>query len=239
MVLLVLASGSRTFAQPAGITVTGAGSVAGRPGIVELSAVVSGEGELASDASVRYRDARRRAVDALERLKVSNLSIESDGVSVSQPPVQQMAMLNQMTGASEVPKQRIVVTETIRLVLKDVEGMDNVKVMDLLLRLVDTARDNGLQVGGSDQPGQPGRPTSVVYRLSNPSALKERAYKQAMEDARSRASALAELSGAKLGRIVSVREIDLSEGRDRTYESTVLGEVPVKVQLSVQFEIVR
>src|ERR1700722_15338081 len=49
-----------------GITVSGTAKVMGKPNAVEIGAYVSGDAELTADAVVKYRDARKRAVAALE-----------------------------------------------------------------------------------------------------------------------------------------------------------------------------
>jgi len=253
VLLLNAAFTGAVFAQDAGITVSGLGTATARPGIVEIHALVTGDGELASDASVRYRDARRRAVEAIEGLRISSLMIESGGVSVYQQTTAAQQQVVQGMVVTEPAKQKIVVSEPVRLVLKDVEKLDPEKLLETLLRVVDVARDNGLQIG--PPPPVMGMPVqmheiaatpkgTVIYKLADPSGLRERAYKLAVEDARARAGKLAEMSGVKLGRIMSIRDLEMSgpvqgRGIDSGAEATMLGEIPVHVRLSVQFEIVR
>src|SRR5437762_12046832 len=62
-----------------GISVAGSGEVKAKPKVVEINATVSGDAELAADAIVKYRDARRRAVDALNGLKLEGLKIDTNG----------------------------------------------------------------------------------------------------------------------------------------------------------------
>src|SRR4051812_36487033 len=66
-----------------GISVAGSGEVKAKPTTVELNATVSGDAELAADAIVKYRDARRRAVEALNGLKLEGLKVEGGGFSVA------------------------------------------------------------------------------------------------------------------------------------------------------------
>src|SRR4051812_30353255 len=105
------------------ITVTGSGEAKGRPTVVEMSATISGEAELAADAVVKYKDARRRAVKAIEDLKIPSLSIDSRGFTLSQgvdAQQQQMMMRGQMVTST---KQRVLVTEPLRLLVKGVDKM--------------------------------------------------------------------------------------------------------------------
>src|SRR5947209_8179241 len=81
--------------QQQGITVSGTGTVKSKPTEVEIGAMVSGEAELTNDAMVKYRDAKKRAVAAIEGLKIKDMAIESNGVSINQaidPNAAQMMM---------------------------------------------------------------------------------------------------------------------------------------------------
>ena len=46
----------------------------------------------------------------------------------------------------------------------------------------------------------------VTFKLPDPSSLRDEAYKVAIDDAKARAQKIADLSGVKLGRILSVTE---------------------------------
>ena len=65
-----------------GITVSGSGKASAKPTSVEIPCIVSGDAELTADAIVKYRDARKRAVDAIQGLKIAGLTVESKGYSV-------------------------------------------------------------------------------------------------------------------------------------------------------------
>ncbi len=250
-----------------GITVIGNGEAKSRPTQVEISGLVAGDAELAADAIVKYRDAKKHAVDALNNLKLASLAIESQGFTVNQAMDQnmQMQMMRGMQAGANA-KAKVQVAEQLRLVLKDLDKIENEKLMDTLLKVLDTAKDNGLVVG----PGLPqnyyqmqmamqqGRAQSMItFKLPDPKDLRDAAYKDAMDNARNRAQRLADLSGVKLGKIVSIREgvvggspnVNVSvdpygnamraptEGTDLT--SQMFTEIPIKVALTVQFEIAK
>src|SRR5581483_11635204 len=80
-----------------GITVTSVGKATTRPTQVEITGTVSGDAELASDAMVKYRDAKRRAVSAIDGLKIATLTVESDGATVT-TPIDQNAQMMAMRG---------------------------------------------------------------------------------------------------------------------------------------------
>src|SRR5450432_580340 len=94
--------------------------------------------------------------------------------------------------------------------------------METTLKLIDFARDNGLQVGpGSmnyyqvQMAMQSGAGMSMIaFKIPDPAPLREKAYKLAIDDARSKATRLAELSGVKLGRILSVTDPDAGANKN-------------------------
>jgi uncharacterized protein YggE len=89
----------------------------------------------------------------------------------------------------------------------------------------------------------------IVCKASNGAAVREEAYKAAIDDARKKASALAELSGVKIGKVVGVDEMESSaqipqsgpsaqKSADAVLSSELLGELSLNVRLGVRFEIV-
>jgi uncharacterized protein YggE len=265
---LMIAAPLRAADNSDGITVIGNGEAKSRPTQVEISGLVAGDAELAADAIVKYRDAKKHAVDALNNLKLPSLAIESQGFTVNQAIDQnmQMQMMRGMNPGANA-KAKVQVAEQLRLVLKDLDKIENEKLMDTLLKVLDTAKDNGLVVG----PGLPqnyyqmqmamqqgrGGTSMITFKLPDPKDLRDAAYKDAMENAKTRAQRLADLSGVKLGKIVSIREgvvggspnVNISydpygnqmrspsEGADLT--SQMFTDIPMKVALTVQFEIAK
>jgi uncharacterized protein len=251
--------------QAQGITVTGSGETKAKPTTVQIPAVVKGDAELAADAIVKYRDARRRAVEALDKLKITGLSVESNGFAVNKgvDSQQQMMMMRGMANAGAAGKQGVVIIEQLKLVIKDADRMEPEKLMDSILRVVDAARDAGLIMGGPvrgdyyemQAMAQTGvGPSIMSFTIPDPDKLREQAYKQAVEDARAQAKRLADLAGVKLGRILSIRDLGgqtvnpqnpyvvvypgATPGTNtRELSSAMFGEIPVKATLAVQFDI--
>lgn len=255
------ADGGRT------ITVAGTGRAKAKPTVVELSAVVSAEAELASDAIVKHRDTKRRALKAIEGLNLSSLSTASKGFSVNQaldPNAQQMMMRGQTPTNT---KQMIQVTEQLDLTLAGADKLSDEDLMNTILKIVDTARDAGLTVG----PGAPktyqqmmtmaqtGQGSGLVrFKVADAAPVRAQAYQRGMDDARAKAQRLADLAGAKLGRIVAVRDLGAAAAADQNpatavyrammaeqqkpeaeaeLSSNVFAEVPLAVTLSVQFAL--
>jgi uncharacterized protein YggE len=134
--------------------------------------------------------------------------------------------------------------------------------MNTILKVVDTARDSGLVIGAGNPQNyyqmqmmmQTGQGSGLAtFKIPDPSALRAEAYKKAMDDARAKAQRLAELAGAKLGRIVSVQEgsappqqmaqmiyygiMQQQSPADPELSSGVFGEIPLNVTLTVQFAL--
>jgi len=249
-----------------GITVSASGEVKSKPTIVEIGATVTAEAELTADAIVKYREAKKKGVDAINNLKMANLSIESNGFTVNSAmdAQQQQRIMNGMGGAG-TSKQKVEVTEQMKLTVKDVDKLEAEALMDTLLKIIDTGKDAGLVIGPPPMTNyyemqiraQSGRGNSLVsFKLGDVNALKEQAYKQAMESATTKAKRLAELAGVKLGRVLVVQEGQPKEEQSQQrvaynpymgmpmvvneqtdVSSNLFSEIPVKVVLTVQFEI--
>ena len=254
---------SPTGGDASTITVSGSGDAKGRPTVVEMGATITGEAELAADAVVKFKDSRRRAVKAIEDLKIPALAIESRGFTLSQgmdPNQQQMMMRGQV--ATNV-KSRVVVTEPLRLIIRGVDQMKDEDLMNTVLKVIDAGKDAGLTVG-------PPSPTNYYqyqmmmnrgetntgiasFKIENATDLREQAYAKAIENARSKAERLAKLSGVKLGRVVSVQDGATPQnpnqvvyaayypgqqgGGDAELASPVAGDITLNVRLTVQFAI--
>lgn len=249
-----------------GISVSGSGSVQGKPSVVEMEATISGEGELANDASVKFRNTRKNAAAALEALKIPDLSIEFRGSSVAQAidPQAQMRMMQGMGG--DTGKAKVQVTEQLHLVLKNADKLEADKLLDTLFKIIDTSRDAGAVVG-PPQPtnfyqmqirAQGGSNNAIAeFKIPDITPWQDEAYKLAFADARAKAERLAQLSGVKLGRVLSVQDqgappagpganvyyaLMMSEGAagqptTREASSEHFGEIPITVRVQVLFEI--
>jgi len=279
MVLCVLGVAARGQEMSNGISVTGFGVAKGRPVVVELSASLSAEAELAVDASVKLRDARQKAIDAFEKLSNMSVAVESRGFVVNPAidpallaqgrQIQQVVvngnLVLQETRTGDIARRTSMV-EQVRITLKDADKLEPAKLSEAVMKLIDAGRSSGLQfaqtsaltssyqVSTTSLPSLP----MVVYRIPDPSALRSMAYKAAVEDAKKRATQLAEVSGAKLGRILAVFDqeamsrapyqstgVTIPAGAQPTIDAdggiscSVFGEIPISVRLAVQFELLK
>ena len=245
------------------ISVIGSGSAQFKPAVVEISAWLSAEAELVNDARVRVHDARQRAADAVE--KIPGVKLESRGLTIN-PPLDPNALINaqrqmivQNGVVMNMPNQqnfarRISVIEQVRVVLRDANKLESAKLIETVAQLIDNARDAGLQIGpvntsagvlGAMAQPQPSYPL-IVCKASNSSAVREQAYKSAIEDARQKASVLAGAAGLKVGKVIAVREMETAsdpatgpQAQEADVSSLLLGELTMNVRLAVQFEIAK
>jgi uncharacterized protein YggE len=246
-----------------GILVQGSGEAKGKPTEVEITATLSGDSELAADAIVKFHDAKKKALAAIEALKNPNLTVVAEGIAID-TPVDANAQMMAMRGQAVPPTQKVEVQETSRLVLKNVDKLDADALMEQVLKVVDVAKDAGFVIGASSgqsiyeiqRNGGQGTPI-VVFKLPDAEALRDEATKAAVEDAKARAQKVADLAGVKLGRVQSVT---LGEGRMESSQAAMramygsnesndapgkelvgatAGELKVHVNVAVQFEIAK
>ncbi len=233
-----------------GIIVQGAGSAKARPTEVEISGSISAEAELAADATVKFRDAKKRALAAFAALKNPDLTVVPEGVSVNTAldANTQMMMMRGMTTTPGNPKVRLA--EQSRIVLANADKVSAEALVDKVLKILDVARDAGFQVGPPQASNyyemqmrmqQSGDTSAMVsFKLPDRTALRDQAYRIAFDDAKSKAQKLAALSGVKLGRVVSLHEADApNAGEEKSLAGPTAGDLILHVNLAVQFEILK
>jgi len=250
-----------------GISVTGTATVKGKPTEVEITGTITGEGEVANDASVKFRDGKKKATEAIDNLKNADLTMQTEGSDIHEvmDPAQQQRMMQGM-GAGESPKVRVQISEKVKLRLKNVDKLDTDKLFETVLKLIDTSRDAGIAIGAAApmnyyqmqmemQNGGGGGGNLVQFKIPDTTDLQNEAYKQAIADARAKAQRVADLSGVKLGKVLSVHDNGVNSGQnnpnpynpynngnstnqvDKEASSGTLGDIPITVTLQVQFAI--
>jgi uncharacterized protein len=246
-----------------GFTVVGKGAAGARPNRLEIDLEVSAASELSSDAIVKYRDAKKRLQEAFAGLKLKNVAVEERGLNVDQKG-QAFNPYYMDSPPSRKGKIEVQLTRKLVVTCGDIRGMDEEAVLQLVARLIDAAQDAGGKVGPQNDNMsyyyyRYGQQTSGLVRfiLDDFAPLQEKAYGEAMADARAKAARLAKLSGVELGRVAGVREVvvpgDKATARFNPYgygdegssdddkprkrlESSKFQEIPVKVELLVRFD---
>lgn len=253
-----------TADQASGITVYGTGERRTRPHMVEIDLRASAVAELTADALVKYRDAKRRTLEAFDKLQLEKLSIEEQGLTLT--PGSMNEVMQRMWGGmppNTAAKSQVQISSVLRLRLDGIRDKPPEEVMETVGKLLDVAQDSGAAIGPSQEEmnmawryGFPPSNTMVRFVVRDLAALREEAYELAVADARSRAERLARLNGVKLGSVLSVQEIEVSGNDIGAYQtpypryntpgahqdgpqitSESFAEIPFRVKLLVRFAI--
>lgn len=221
--LTVLAATAQAQSGPSadqgnGITVYGTGERRTRPQMVEIDLRASASAELTADALVKYRDAKRRTLEAFDKLQLEQLTIEEQGLTLT--PGSLNEVMQRMWGGmppNASAKSQVQISSVLRLRLGGIRDKSPEEVMETLGKLLDVAQDAGASLGPSQEEmsmawryGYAPAATMVRFVVRDLAALREEAYELAVADARSRAQRLARLNGVKLGQVLSVQEVEVS-----------------------------
>ena len=250
-----------------GISVYGAAELTVRPNVVEVDLHVAGKAELTGDALVKYRDAKKRVLDSLDKLKLKNLSIEEHGLTISAGTMDLQQQQRIINGQQQAPaKPQIEVSSTMQVKLKDVRDIAPEDLIKTVGKLLDVAQDSGISIGPNQADmlrnmrmglGQGGSSAPVKFVVADAAEIREKVYEQAVADARTRATRLAKLHQVRLGSAVSIQEVSSSTPRQAAYSpyfpygapqqddgddgesgtSTMLSGIALKVKLLVRFAI--
>ncbi|MEU1230245.1 SIMPL domain-containing protein [Streptomyces sp. NPDC005828] len=165
---------------PATVTVTGNGRASAAPDLAILSAGVEATRPTAKEAMAVQSTAAEALLDVLHKQGITDRDIRTDSLSLAPVYTQTKDGDSKVTGYQA--------------------GQSfSVKVRDL---------DRTGQVIGAvnDASGEAGRINGVVFDVADPSALRAKAREAAYKDAYDKATQHAQLSGHRLGRLVSLSE---------------------------------
>jgi len=210
-----------------GITVEGSGEVRSIPDVVEINLKLAARAELTDDAVVKHRDSRKRALETFKALKLDNLKLEEKDLSLRPANTQEMYQMMMWGGMpmSQNKRTQIEVGSTLRARLVDVGKVPTEELMSTIGKLLDAAQDSGAGLGVSDSDmmmmrywgGGVQQSSLVKFIVTNIGDLREKAYEEAVGDARRRAERLARLNGVKLGVVLAVDELATGGGRMGPY----------------------
>lgn len=211
-----------------GIVVSGSGEAIAKPTAVEFDLSISGNAEIFGDALVKFRDSKRRTLEALNALGLKDLSIEERGLSLARgdaAEIQNRAMRGD-TGANIKPK--IEVLTRLRVKLGSIGDVPAEQVLETVGKLIDTARDAGNDIGPTtaeiNMSWRYGRQINGAlarFVLEDFDKSREQAYQAAIDDARNRAERLARLTGVQLGPVESISELAVA-GDDHSANNNVI-----------------
>jgi uncharacterized protein YggE len=215
-----------TYSPSEIITVVGQGSVHVKPDIAQVSIGVNTSAESISQA-VADNEAKMTAIlAALEKAGVAEKDIQTMNYSIqldnSQGPVP-------ATGSSAEPtKPTYTVSNMVNVTVRNLDSVGDVL-------------DAAIEAGANNIWG-------ISFAVSDPTAAQSDARVKAIDDAKARAQALADLNGVKLGPVMSVSET-VSGGPvplPAAYESAAAkggtispGELEISYQVQVSYFIQR
>jgi hypothetical protein len=196
-------------------------------------------------------------IEAIEKLKIAELAIAANGISVNSPEMtrqQQQAFFGGGNARQEV-SGKVGVSESLVIAVAGIEKMKPEEVLDLSMKVIDAGKDAGLTIGPKPMTYYElqmsyNRNISnaiVNFRLKNVDAHRAAAYTLAMDDARANAERLAKLAGVKLGKILSITEVGGeyqtvqtptgSMRREPEYVSGNFKPIPVMILVKANFAI--
>lgn len=234
-------------AQGNGITVSGSGSASMEPDKMIVRVIVQGESEVASDALAQFNSARARAVEAFEKLGVEGLAVEGEGARIDAGIAGGMNQVFMVGpgGNENGPVTKVHVKETLRLNVPGIGALSPKQRTETAAKLLDAAKDAGLKLladanamnvaqavftmGGATAPKASGL---ISFVPKDAQKAETAAFKAALEEARKKAGALAELSGRKLGQIQSVQVVSRKQSADQNAQAIKM-DVVLKVVFSM------
>jgi uncharacterized protein YggE len=197
------------------LSVTGTGTVKVRPDVVEINGIVVGQADLAAEALKKLRDNRRRAAETIAGLKIEGLKFATSGRSMQSPnSAQQMQMIVSGQEGETPLATHVMIYESVTLRLEGIDKLDQEKLSETLVKIIDAGKDAALIIGPSTRNmymqnayGYGGGAGSLVtYRISQPEVARQKALELAAKEARTKAVGLAGLLGVKTGGVVSASE---------------------------------
>jgi len=222
-----------------GITVSAEGDAQIRPDVLVIRGTLTESAADAEDASVAFRDTRRRAVERLEKLEVDGLTLSAQSLRVSRMSPADMGMMGGFEEPMEMGPSQLSISQEVSIEVAGIDQMEEAELIELVLTLSEVAVDAGLNMSAAmDQNammqmqmfgGGGGMQTSdiAVFKISDPEAASEAAAQAAMDSARAKAERLARLAGVELGPITAITEhagpVESSDGNNNNYMAMVFG----------------
>lgn len=205
--------------DPSGVSVTGRGEASAAPDIAFFDVGVDFDAPSVGAARNGAAKAAERVVGALKKNGVEAKDLQTSSLSIS-------PRYDHTGGRERIVGYTVSTSVTVKA-----------KNLDALGKLVDEATDAG---------GNATRVSGIRFGFDDPTRLRDGARERAVADARRRADELARLSGIKLGKPITIEEIQVSqsapptvtlEGADATRMPIERGTGSVAVEVRVRWGI--
>lgn len=217
------------------ITVFGTGTASAPPNYVVIKGTIHGDGETADEAFKKFRELKIKVEKAItkELPDVDTAFLGEKPILSGGSEGLAMAMMADAAGgapAAEVKKYKV--SESVELRINFETDMQRRQLAASLPKVIDQASKLGI---GFEQASNPwaammgamgmGGPSSgsAEFALDNPQAAQAEALAVAMSDARTRATTLAGLADGKLGKVISVEEVEEKEAAPVAITSVSIG----------------
>ena len=202
------------------IRVTGSGTASVSPNFVELRGTVRASGDTVEEATESFKKEKEKvdkAIGGNPALKVDfageKLVSGAGGAGGLAVPVAALG------GAAPAAAKSFSLSEEVVVRMEIDSDMQRAGIVKQFSGVIDGATKAGVQFGGGAsgiyaQMGL-GIKSGIVqfgHTKESQEQLRTKAYAAAFNDARSRAAALAKLSGGQVGKVVSVEEVAAPEG---------------------------
>ncbi len=192
-----------------GISVTGTGTVEAKPTIVEMTVSIRGDGALPEDAITKFNGKKRRVKKMVKKLNIKGLSVVEGGLALKNAlGMKSIQAIFNGNGAKNINQFQLAIEENMTLRMTGIDKLTNEELINSLVKIIDARLDSGLKVGSTSnlaQLAQLGAGELVIFKITDIDKLKEQAFKKAIDNARKQAEQLAKLSGAKLGKVTSIK----------------------------------
>jgi len=166
------------------ITVVGTGTTNVAPDIAQVSLGVDTTAETISEAVAENDTIMASILDALEEAGVDAKDIQTMNYSIILDRYPEQFIAEDSTGEAK-PQYRV--SNMVSVTIRDLESVGDVL-------------DAVIEAGANDIWG-------ITFAVDDPSAAQDEARTSAVEDALTRAEALAELSSVELGPVMSISEV--------------------------------
>jgi len=207
-VLLAVPAVARADEAPPSITVMGTGTASGTPDVAEVSAGVVTQAPTAAQAMSQNSASMEQLLRAIRAQGVADRDVQTTNVSIVPVRAQSSASRPQPAAVTGY----------------EVTNQARVKVRNLasLGRLLDTLVSQGANALGG-----------IAFSIADPAPLLDQARTKAIADARQKAQVYAAAAGAKLGRVLAIRDT-AAAGPPRPMAMRAMGTAPVPVAAGEQ-----
>ena len=217
LLLFGLASAAVAQESPRTIQVIGAGSSDAAPQELTVQGSLSATGESAKESYELFLQSKEAVRTTFDGMVFPSLQIEFHGEKMIDPLANANAGLPFAMaddgGFAVEEVQSVGATEEITLRISGIDKMDDVVLRDMILEILDRAKETGLSIGSKPNPlatvyGYNSEPAGLIsYELNSIDDVRAEAYSAAMVDAKKRADSLAKLSNGRIGRVLAIEQL--------------------------------